>query len=84
MEKLEATKACSRRALSMFEDRNEAISLSKQFPAIGKYIACLDLDGGHGVVCEEKYRSFRSHHNWWVPINVNACDFCLHIEGPVS
>ena len=80
----EATKSCSRRALSMFKDYEEAVNLSKQFPNIGKYIAFLDLIGGHGVICEENYCSFKSHHNWWVPTDVNACEFCSHIEGPVS
>lgn len=83
-EDLESTKACSRRAVSMFKEYEEAVNLSKQFPSIGKYIACLNLTGGHGVVCEENYCSFNSHYNWWVPINVNAHDFCSHIEGPVS
>jgi len=82
-EDLESTRACSRRALSMFKDYEEALNLARQFPTIGKYIAFLNLVGGHGVVCEENYCSFQSHHNWWVPIKVNAPDFCLKIEGPV-
>ena len=83
-EELESTKPCSRRALSMFKDYYEAVNLSKQFPNIGKYVAHLNLTGGHGVVCEENYCSFKSHHNWWVPIDVNAHNFCSHVEGPVS
>lgn len=81
MEKLETTKACSRRALSMFKKHEEAVILSKQFRKIGKYIAHLNLTGGHGVVCEENYCYFESHYNWWVPNGVNALDFCSHIEA---
>jgi hypothetical protein len=78
---LESTNACSRRALSMLGDYEEAVNLSKQFRKIGKYVAYLNLTGGHGVVCEENYRSFKSHYNWWVPNGVNAQDFCSHIEA---
>lgn len=82
--RLESTKACSRRALSIFRIYEVAVNLSKQFPNIGEYIACLNLKGGHGVVREESYRSFKSHHNWWVPNGVSAQSFCSNIKGPVS
>lgn len=81
---LESIKACSRRAVSMFKAYEDAIKLSILFPTKGKYIMCLKLTGGHGVVCEENYRSFKSHHNWWVPNGVNAQHFCSDIKGPVS
>lgn len=81
--KLEHTNPCSRRALSMFKIYDDAINLSRQIPTIGKYIALLNLIGGHGVVCNDDCTS-NSHHDWWVPIKVNAADFCLKIEGPVS
>ena len=84
MPKLEATKACSRRGVSVFKAQNETIILSKQFPRIGKYIAHLNLNGGHGVVCYENYHPFKTHFNWWVPTGVNACDYCLKSEGPIS
>jgi len=81
---LESTKACSRRAVSVFKDIKEAINLSKQFENIGTYVAILNLKGGHGVVCKEKSFSFKTHHNWWVPDGVNAQNFCSEIRGLVS
>ena len=84
LRKLEATKACSRRAVSMFKDIQEAIILSKQFKTLGEYVAILNLTGGHGVVREENSYSFKTHYNWWVPKGVNAQDFCSNIRGPVS
>ena len=74
---LESTKACDRRSLSMFADRNDAINLSLQFPGKGKYIAVLDLNGGHGVVRKD---SRKSHHSWWIPIGVIPANFCSNIE----
>ena len=82
--KLEDTKSCSRRAVSMFKNIEEAIILSKQIPTLGKYVARLNLTGGHGVVREENSYSFKTHHNWWVPNGVNAQNFCSDIRGPVS
>jgi len=84
LRELEATKACSRRAVSIFKDIGEANNLSKQFENLGKYVAILNLTGGHGVVREENSYSFKTHHNWWVPNGVNAQDFCSDIRGPVS
>lgn len=82
MIKLEDTNPCSRRALSMFKDYEDAVIMSKQIPTLGKYVARLDLTGGHGVVCKDGFAS-GSHHDWWLPNNVNACNYCSKIEGPV-
>ena len=80
---LELNKACSRRALSIFKDNEEVINLSKQFKPLGKFIATLDLKGGHGVVHEEPSYAHKTHHNWWVPMGVIAQNFCLKIQGPI-
>lgn len=78
----EATKACSRRALSMYKDYYDAINTLKQFKTIGNYIAHLELNGGHGVVSKDGVKT-DSHHSWWVPMGVNPCDYCSKIEGPI-
>lgn len=80
---LEASDPCSRRAISMFKERERAVGLSRNFPNKGKFIARLVLSGGHGVVCKAEH-DLNSHHNWWIPNGVNAAGFCPRIEGPVS
>ena len=80
---LEDSDPCSRRALSMFKEYDQAVNLSKNYPKLGKFIACLNLNGGHGVVCKDECK-YVGHHNWWVPSGVVAADFCPKIEGPVS
>jgi len=81
--KEEATEPCKRRALSIFGDYNDAVIILKQIPTLGKYIAHLDLTGGHGVVQKDGC-GLESHHGWWVPNGVNPCDYCSKIEGPIS
>jgi hypothetical protein len=82
MKKLEITDPCSRRAISMFKVYEHAVNISKNYPRKGNYIAYLNLNGGHGVVCNDGCDTY-SHHNWWVPSNVNANSFCVKIRGPV-
>lgn len=80
MPHLEATEACGRRALSMFKDRQEAIALSKLIPTIGKYVACVVLEGKHGVVHKNDSAWGKTHHDWWVPLGVDALKCCTEIK----
>lgn len=81
---LEDKKPCSRRAVSVFKNFDDANILSKLFPKKGKYVAILNLTGEHGVVCDENHKPFKTHHNWWVPNGVNAQNFCFTIRGSIS
>lgn len=79
MKKLELTEACGRRAVSMFSDYKEAVALSKQVPTLGKYVACLILKGGHGIVHKDHSGFGKTHHDWWIPIGVNPTQYCSEI-----
>lgn len=74
---------CARRSLSMYLKKEDAVGLSKNWPTKGRYIARLDLKGGHGLVRGGK-NSKNSHHDWWVADGVVATDFCKSIEGPIT
>lgn len=79
MKHLELTEGCGRRAVSLFSDYGEAVALSKQVPTLGKYIACLSLKGGHGVVHKDNSGWGKTHHDWWIPIGVNPTKYCSEI-----
>jgi hypothetical protein len=83
LKKIEKTNPCSRRAISMYKVFNHAINTSKNYPKKGNYIAQIKLTGGHGVVCKDGGNT-DSHHNWWVPNNVNPNSFCQKIKGPFN
>lgn len=74
---------CARRALSIFSERNDAINLSKNFPILGKYVATLNLNGGHGIICNNGNRRRKSHCDWWVPIGICPANYCTCVEGPL-
>lgn len=74
---MEQIDPCGRRGLSMNATVDDLINLWKMYPRIGKYIAFLNLSGGHGVVAKV---GRNSHHNWWVPNGVAANSYCSKIE----
>lgn len=77
---LESKEPCGRRAVSVFKDIDDAILLWQLFPTKGKYVAVLNLNGGHGVVKNVPHNPFKTHHNWWVPNGVSAQNFCNDIK----
>lgn len=78
---LEDSEPCSRRAVSMFGSYASAVNLSKQYPNKGKFIASLNLNGGHGIVHKSENNKWRSHHNWWLPNGIDPTHYCTEIKG---
>jgi hypothetical protein len=80
MKHLEKKDACGRRAVSVLALYHEIIALSINFENLGKYVATLELKGGHGVVRNDVEKGkYQSHHNWWVPLGINAAAYCTKI-----
>jgi hypothetical protein len=58
-----------------------AVNLSKQVRTKGEYIATLSLTGGHGVVkLDVGNGKWPSHHNWWIPLGIDAAKYCTEIR----
>jgi hypothetical protein len=81
MKHLEKTDACGRRAVSVLALYHEVVALSINFQNLGKYVATLELKGGHGVIHNDVDNGeYQSHHNWWIPLGVNAAAYCTKIR----
>jgi hypothetical protein len=53
------------RGVSVFATESQARSKARQFPALGRYIARLDLPETAPLVWERTLRNSRGHHTLW-------------------
>ena len=73
---------CSNRSISIFSDIKDAENVLYQSPKFCyRNIVKLELNGNHGIIHNTPNNN-NSHHDWWIPENVNPLDYCREIEGP--
>jgi hypothetical protein len=73
---------CSNRSISIFSDIEDAKNVLYQSPRFYyRYIVKLELVGNHGIIHYTPYNN-NSHHDWWIPENVNPLEYCHEIQGP--
>lgn len=82
---LEETEGCGRRSVSVHKDKADLHRILKLYPTKReRCIVRVELRGGHGVVMHTpSEEGGPTHHDWWIPIGVNPCDFAdKTAEGP--
>ncbi len=75
---------CERRAISIDNSIDDTIRAIGQMPALGKYVAILELNGGHGLIQKAPSRKRKGHCNWWIPNHVGPVQFVSKIFGPIE
>ncbi len=76
---------CKQRSVSLFKNKEEAINILYQFPGMPyRFIARIYLPGGHGVIHHTPNENGKSHHDWWVPKEVDPTSFKFEITGPYN
>jgi hypothetical protein len=79
------SEACSIRGISIHTDERDLQRLLRLWPKMQeRCIIRIKLPGGHGVVQHTPSEDGGpSHHDWWVPVGVDACSyFDSHVGGP--
>ncbi len=74
---------CGLCAVSLMKEFSDVKRLMKRHQMLSpnQYVAEVFLTGGHGVVKHTLSRTYPSHHNWWVPVDVDPFQFKIHVLG---
>lgn len=74
---------CEGRAVSLFKDIEDAKYILLQHPGMNyRFIAKIYLPGNHGVIHHTPNGSCKSHHDWWIPKEVDPTSYEYEIIGP--
>ena len=74
---------CSRCAVSLMKELVDAKRLMNRHRMLSpnQYVAEVHLTGGHGVVKPTVSPTYPSHHNWWIPVDVDPFGYKIHVLG---
>jgi hypothetical protein len=82
---LPESEGCSLRAVSVHKDIADLHHILQLYPKKAeRCVVKMNLRGGHGLVeYTPSDEGGKSHHDWWIPIGVNPCEFFeSHVGGP--
>lgn len=72
---------CLNRSISIFSDIKDAENVLFQYQNFYyRNIVKLELNGNHGIIHKTPNNN-NSHHDWWIPDNVNPLNYCHEIKG---
>ena len=79
--RIHSSNICENRSISIFSNIDDAINVIHQYPNFSKkFVVELNLRGNHGVI-HRSPNNDNSHHDWWIPDNVNPLMYCGNIQG---
>jgi hypothetical protein len=70
---------CYRRSVSIYKTLSDARRAKKVFPKLPRHVAELNLPGVHGAVRSTPQPGFESHHDWWIPKDVQPVTYCVRV-----